>query len=294
MTTRRFGSAAVGQHQRRDERLARLPDFLIVGAMRCGTTALARYLGAHPDVYMAPEKETHFFDRHFDRGTSWYASRFEPAGGIAAIGEATQSYMYDIEALQRIAQVLPDAKLITLLRDPVDRAYSHYWLNRARGLERLSFPQAVAAEPGRLRSGSRRDRFVFSYIDRGRYLEQLKRICERFPRSALHVVIFEDMTRDARGVFREACRHIRVDPTFAPPDLGRKINAHVTFRSPGLRRIAKRLPRTLARCVGTLNVRKGGYEPMSPDVRSALADTFREDVRSLSAWLGHDLSEWTD
>jgi hypothetical protein len=271
-----------------------LPDFLIVGAMRCGTTALARYLGAHPDVYMAPEKETHFFDRHFDRGTSWYASRFARAGSAAAVGEATQSYIYDPEALPRIADVLPDAKLIAILRDPVDRAYSHYWLNRARGLERLSFPEAIAEEPRRLRSGSRRDRLVFSYIDRGRYLEQLNRICDLYPRSDLEIVIFEEMIRDPRAAFEGACRHIGVAPAFQPPDLGRTINAHVTFRSTRLRRMSKRLPRTLARAVGALNARKGGYEPMSPEIRSVLADTFRQDVRSLSGWLGRDLSAWTE
>jgi hypothetical protein len=243
---------------------------------------------------MAPEKETHFFDRHFDQGTVWYASHFARAGGATAVGEATQTYMYDPEALPRIARVLPDVRLITLLRDPVDRAYSHYWLNRARGLEPLSFVEAIAAEPGRLRSGSRRDRFVFSYIDRGRYLEQMERVCDYFPRSALHVVVFEDLSLDPRAVFEGACRHIRVDSGFEPADLGRKINAHVTFRSARLRRIAKRFPRLLARGVGALNARAGGYEPMPPEVRSDLVDMFCQDVRSLSGWLGRDLSAWTE
>ena len=137
-----------------------------------------------------------------------------------------------------------------------------------------------------------RERLVFSYVDRGRYLGQLKRICEYFPRSSLYVAIFEDMSRDAGVVFEEACRHIGVDAHFHPPELGRKINAHVEFRSPGLRRIAKRFPRTLARGVDRLNVRRGPYEPMSGDTRYALCQVFREEVRSLEEWLGRDLSDW--
>jgi hypothetical protein len=182
--------------------------------------------------------------------------------------------------------------MIALLRDPIDRAYSHYWLNRARRLETLSFAEAIAAEPSRLKDGTRRDRLVFSYVERGRYLGQLKRICEYFPRSSLYVAIFEDMSRDASVVFKEACRHIGVNSDFQPPDLGRKINAHVMFRSPGLRRIAKRFPRAIARGVGRLNVQQGPYEPMSVDTRSELVQLFRDEVRPLEEWLGRDLSDW--
>ena len=222
----------------------RLPNFLIVGAMRSGTTALARYLGAHPDVFVAPEKEIHFFDRYFDRGVGWYEERFSRAAGEIAIGEATQSYMYDPLAIGRMHSVVPSSRLIVILRHPTDRAYSHYWLNRARGLERLSFEEAIHVEAQRL-TASRRDRFVYSYLDRGRYARQLDSLCERFPRSSVCVLIFEEMRRDPAATFEEACRHIGVDPGWKPADLGRKINPHVTFRSPGLRRFAKRLPRSL-------------------------------------------------
>lgn len=271
----------------------RLPDFVIVGAMRCGTTALARYLGAHPDIFMAPEKEVHFFDRHFEEGTDWYARRFARARSeiAIAIGEATQTYMYDSIAVDRMADVVPEAKLIAILREPIDRAYSHYWLNRARGLEPLSFPEAIRAEPERLAT-SRRDRFVYSYLDRGRYLKQLKMLCGRYPRSALHVAIFESMCVDPRGVYRDVCRHLAVDPAFEPSELGRQINAHVTFRSPGLRRFAKRLPRPMAMVIGRLNVREGGYPPMAGSVRSELRTTFDQEVRQLADWLGRDLSTW--
>src|SRR5437764_7156012 len=115
-----------------------LPNFFIIGAMRSGTTSLTRYLNAHPDVFVAPGKELHFFDQRFDRGLDWYRDCFERAAGQRAIGEATQSYMYDAEAMTRLAVTVPKARLLAILRNPVDRAWSHYWLNRALALETLS------------------------------------------------------------------------------------------------------------------------------------------------------------
>jgi hypothetical protein len=262
--------------------------------MRSGTTALARYLGAHPDVFVPPEKELHFFDRNFERGVEWYASKFARARGEHAIGEATQTYMYEPIAVQRLSQVVPDARLIAILRNPVDRAYSHYWLNRARGLEPLTFADAIAIEPERLASGDLRQRRMYSYLDRGRYLGQLQVICNHFPRSSLQVLMFDDLCRNPARIFEEVCGHLNVNTEYRPDELGRKINAHVTFKSPRLRHFAKRLPRAVARTIGRMNVRKGGYEPMEPSLRASINALFQEDMHALSDWLGWDLPAWLD
>ena len=127
-------------------RIGTRPTFLIVGAMRSGTTTLARQLGSHPEVFMAAEKEVHFFDLHHDEGVDWYAGRFAGGAREREIGEATE-YMHDGCPRRRMGAELPDARLIVILRDPVSRAYSHYWLNRAKGMERLGFAEAIAAEP---------------------------------------------------------------------------------------------------------------------------------------------------
>ena len=100
----------------------RLPAFLIVGAMRSGTTSLARYLASHPDVLFAPQKEVHFFDRNFHRGVAWYASQFAGDPTLRLAGEATPSYMYDELAVERMSHTVPHAKLIAVLRDPTERA----------------------------------------------------------------------------------------------------------------------------------------------------------------------------
>ena len=260
--------------------------------MRSGTTALARYVGAHPDVFMAPEKEVHFFDRHFDLGVEWYAQRFASADVESAIGEATQVYMYDELSVDRMARTVPDAKLIAILRDPVDRAYSHYWLNRSSGIEQLGFAEALEAEPERI-DASRGKRFAYSYVDRGRYLHQLLSLSERFPEDAIHVAIFEDLRSDARSVYREVCEFLSIDPGFEPPDLGQPINGHVAFRSLRLRHYSKRLTGTPRRIVGRLNAKPERYEPMEPRVRASLSEMFRTENDALANWLGRELPAWS-
>lgn len=269
-----------------------LPNFLIIGAMRSGTTSLARYLGAHPDVFVAQDKELHFFDLNRDRGLDWYRAQFTGAEGERMVGEATQTYMYDGEAVDRMASDLPDAKLIAILRDPVKRAYSHYWQNHARGTEPLSFPDAIAAEPERLASSDKQSRFFFSYVDRGLYVRQLRRICEHYPRASLHVLLFEDLRDAPAEAYRSACAFLGVDDDFLPPNIGVPINRYVSFRSVKLRALGKKLPRALRRAVGRLNTQEASYPPMDPGVRAELRQRFAADNAALETWLDRDLSEW--
>lgn len=270
----------------------RLPNFVIVGAMRSGTTSLARYLGAHEDVFMAPQKEVHFFDRHFHRGIDWYRDQFKGAAGERAVGEATQTYLYDERAMLRMAEVLPDARLVAILRNPIDRAYSHYWHNRSIGRESLDFRTAVSAEPDRLRSGDAADRYTFSYVDRGRYTRQLRRLAELYPRDAIHVILFDDLLESQVEVFQGACRFLGVPASAMPQDIGRPINSFVRFRSLRLRQLAKRLPRRLGNVVGRINNKSVPYPPMEPDVRAGLQGLFRSDIEELGSWLDRDMSRW--
>lgn len=269
-----------------------LPNFMIIGAMRSGTTTLSALLRAHPDVYMAPKKEVHYFSRHWERGVDWYVQQFAGRRGEVAMGEATPSYMYFDDAVERMASVVPEARLIAILRDPVDRAWSHYWRGRVWGLEELDFRRALEAEPERLQTA---DAGLFGYIDRGRYLRQLQNVCRFYRRDALNVVLFEDLVKAPRETLQEVCRFIGVDDSFEPPNLGVRSAPFMAVRSQRVRRLAASLrPRLLRKAVARLNQKPGvRYPEMSPEIRAETAAFFAEDNAALAAWLGRDLSNWS-
>ena len=272
----------------------RLPDFLIIGAPRSGTSSLARYLRAHPEVFLARPKELHFFDREFHRGLDWYRERFAGVDGERVVGEATPSYLYRAEAVERMAAAVPSARLIAMLRDPVARAYSHYWMERMRGRERRSFAEAVDAELHPVAGGpGSAGPEGMAYLDRGRYLGQLQRVCEHYPRSALLVVLFDDVVSAPVESYRSVCRFLSVSDSFVPPLLGTPVNPSVAFRSLGLRRMAKRLPDPARRVVERVNTRIFRYPALDPALRARAAAFLEDDTAALGDWLGRDLSSWT-
>ena len=186
-----------------------LPAFLIVGAQRGGTTSMYRTLSQHPDVIKAVlHKGVHYFDMNYDRGLSWYRAHFPlraaarrpglPAGGQALTFESSPYYMFHPLAAGRIARDLPGVKLLVLVRDPVERAYSAHAHELARGFETESFARALELEPERLHGEVERmiaDPAYLShshqhqaYCARGRYAEQLDRLEQIFGADRLHVV----------------------------------------------------------------------------------------------------------
>ncbi|MBD0328504.1 MAG: sulfotransferase [Thermoleophilia bacterium] len=207
---------AVWTYGRATAALRPLPDFLIVGAQRAGTTALYAYLRRHPAIAGPPWKEVSFFDRHYARGERWYRGHFPSTlrlgwagrreGDRPRVGEASPSYLFHPLAPERAAAVVPGARLVALLRDPVERAFSHYRFEVALGREPLAFEQALDAEEERTRADVERMRtdpayvgyawWNFSYLGRGRYAEQLERWLARFPREQLLVLTSEDLFAD--------------------------------------------------------------------------------------------------
>jgi hypothetical protein len=270
----------------------RLPDFLVIGAMRSGTSSLARYLRAHPSVCLATQKEVHFFDRNFDRGIEWYLRQFPCDHPGHTTGEATQTYLFDEDALDRMASLVPEARLIVLLRHPIDRAYSHYWLNRARGREDLDFDSAIAAEARRVGNGGLNERFWYSYLGRGRYAAQLQALSLRYPRGQVLIHLFDELRDAPTATYASICRFIGVEDRHRPPNLGTVVNPYVTFRSLRLRSLSLRLPRRLHRAIGRLNTKPGSYPPMAPELRRRLIDGFEDEIASLESWLERDLSAW--
>lgn len=269
-----------------------LPNFLVIGAMRSGTTSLARWLRPHPEIFMPPRKELHFFDVHFDRGMEWYQGQFAGYAGEPAIGEATPRYLYLPDAPARIAAHLPGVQLIAVLRNPVDRAYSHYWLNKGKGKEDLDFEEALAAEPERIAAGAHGPADRHTYLDRGRYLLQLERVCRHVPRSSLKVLLFDDLVTDPAGTYGAVCRFLGVRDDVTPPSVGVAANGAATYRSLALRRLMSPLPRRLKMAVGQLNRRPTEYPKMDQSLRRRLVDNFADDNVRLGEWLGRDLSAW--
>jgi hypothetical protein len=213
-----------------------LPDYLIIGAQRAGTTSLHRYLVQHPGVRTTLRtKGVHFFDTGYGRGMSWYASRFPTrltARYVARrhrvalrTGEASPYYLFHPHVPARVAEHLPQVKLIALLRDPVVRAYSHYQHEVARGFETLSFEEAIEAEPARLAGETRRllaeplynsfEHQHHSYLARGRYHEQLARWRALFDDRQLLVISSERFFREPEATFRRVLEFLEL-PAFTP------------------------------------------------------------------------------
>lgn len=204
-----------------------VPDFLIIGAQRCGTSSLYKFLGAHPQVVPSLRKETRFFSMDYDRGVRWYRAHFPSVvfleylrrfRGAGHTFEATPDYFFDPRTPLRVRSVLPHTRFILLLRDPVDRAYSHWQHMRRLGFEDLSFEDAVAAEPSRitkemeiLRSGGlhrARNALRFSYLARGYYVEQLARWLDVFPREQVLILGAEELYSDPPRVVNSICKFV--------------------------------------------------------------------------------------
>jgi Sulfotransferase domain len=213
-----------------------LPDYLILGAQRAGTTSLHRYLIQHPAVRsLLWTKEVHFFDTNYSKGMAWYASHFPTrasgwllrrrSGAHLVTGEASPYYLFHPLVPGRVAAHLPEVKLIALLRDPVQRAYSHYQHERSRGFETLGFDEAVAREPQRLAGEAERlladpgyvsfNHQHYSYLARGLYADQLAAWRAHFPTDRLLVLGSERFFADPAAALARVLAFLDL-PTFTP------------------------------------------------------------------------------
>ncbi len=292
--------------------MSRLPDFVVIGAARCATTSLYAYLRQHPDVFMSPEKETDYFSLgdlppsdvplhafpYRARTREDYERLFQDAGAARAVGEASPTYLFYARSAARTQQAIPEAKLICILRDPVERAYSHYALARKMGFDALTdFEAAVAAEDERWRH----DRSMrFAYTRASLYHDGLLEFWKRFARERILVLEFEDFAADPAGTMRVVQDFLGVDPSFTP-DVSIRHNRSMLPRSAlvreafgrpfHLRRLLQRsLPPRLVTRLGNLIMRPP--PGLAPQVRTRLLPRFAEDTRRLEALLDRDLSRW--
>jgi hypothetical protein len=259
---------AVWTYGRATARARPLPDFLILGAQKAGTTALYAYLRRHPGITGPSWKEVSYFDRHYARGEAWYRGNFPNLARARGklVGEASPSYLFHPLAPERVKALVPEARLIALVRNPADRAHSHYNHEVALGREPLPFEDALEAEEERLRGEEERlvaDPRYFSrawwshaYKARGRYADQLERWLAVFPREQLLIVPSDDL-----GSAPELT-HARVLEFLGAA--AKPLDAY---------------PRVYER----------QYDPMAPETRGRLASEFEEPNRRLYELLGRDL-----
>jgi len=292
----------------------RKPDFFIVGAPKCGTTAISDYLAQHPEVFLAP-KELHFFGRDLNStnqslNEAEYLRLFGSAGKELRLGDASVWYFYSRLAPQEIKAFSPDSRIIISLRNPVDMIYSlHSQLVYSLTEEIENFESALRAErnDGRtlpLPVGPR----LFSYLEAGKYCEHVKRYLDPFGREYVHVVIFDDLKENPQRVYGEICEFLRVSGDFEPKF--QVVNPNKKNRSRFLQRTLQDPPRIvlilgramasesnrlrLTRALQGLNTRYVARQPITESVRRELNSYFAADVAELSELLGRDLAHWSE
>lgn len=292
-----------------------LPDFLGIGAPKSATTWLFHCLEEHPEVFVASSKEVTFFDYGSIEGRlAAYERHFESAGDAKAVGEFSTRYFASTRAPARVKHLIPDARLIVSLRNPVDQVYSHYWHLRRQNFHDtdttgppMSFEQALESIDDRL-------------LLPGFYCRHLGRWLDHFDRTRIHVILFEDIVQDPARVISGLYSFLGVDSSFSPASLSdaaaprrrggeprnplaeqfhRWLYTLLTRRiytpmkaALGVQR-ADSLKRALkAREILQASFFKPGYPPMHPDTRSRLADTFRSDIHQLERLLDRSLDGW--
>jgi sulfotransferase family protein len=299
-----------------------LPNFLLLGTAKAGTTSMFRYLELHPEVFGASPKEPKFFayeneDIRFqgpgDQIKNWlmvtrleaYQALFAGVTNQKAIGEATAFYLYVPKAAERIRYHVPQAKLIAILRDPADRAYSAYLHLVRDGREPVhNFAQALQLEQSRIAQNYQP---AWHYRSVGYYYAQIKRYYDLFPRQQMRIFLYEDLKTNPLKVLKEVFQFLEIDDSFVP-DLGVRHNVGAFPRNwwlekfmlnllPLRRKVVPRLPRGMRWRViqGLKKLERWNRIPAPPlpvDIRAQLVAGYEEDILRLQDLLGRDLSAW--
>lgn len=295
------------------------PNFFIVGAPRCGTTSLHRYCSQHPEILMSNTKEPcflapDFWSPYYPQTEEEYLSCFQGYKGQKMVGESTSFYLFSDSAAQRIHEFSPKAKIIAMLRDPVDRVVSMHARRLKLGSENIArIEDALDAESDRMKgkripSGFTYPRKYYLYREFGNYVKQLERYFHEFGRENVHVIIFDDFRRDTEGEFVKVCDFLGVSAAFKPdfsihesaqtPRFVMFYRAFFRIRQATIRSLKPIMPSPLRKLLLHLyNVAKemnmkNGRVPISTETRVALTLYYDQEIRDLEKLLSKDLSCW--
>lgn len=282
-----------------------LPDFLIIGAPRAGTTSLHNYLGQHPQVFMCPVKEPNFFrqeDESFSRkprSAREYEALFDRAEPGQRIGEVSPAYLVSQSAPRLAHELVPEATIVAILRDPAARAFSDYQSWVRSGGETLDFDQAVRDGQG---TGVRP---LGHYLNPGFYFRHLTHWLSEFPRERLHVFLYEDLCDDTDAFFRKLCGALGIGREFRF-DAATRYNPSGKLRNRLLQKVLEpsRMTAAVERVLPAILKRYGqkvlfaaraaNLDPARLDdtTRQALIEIYRDDVIQTQELIGRDLSAW--
>ncbi len=274
-----------------------LPDFLVIGAMRSGTTWLDGVLRSHPDIYL-PErrKEVNFFYRYYDRGIDWYQKFFPSsvqASQYSRIGEVTPAYLYSTEAPIRIKEYIPHCQFIVILRNPADRAYSHYGLKLKNSAEPRSFQEVLCQEQ--------------ELFFRGLYGQHIKNYLQHFSLEKFLILLYEDVIKNPEYALSKISDFLSVKPNlFARSMINKRANTSGRFHLAKTRILAGKFRDFLRKkdLDWVWNVAKSsGIEqifftkgealpPIEPGVRAELLTKYESDIAVLEELIGRDLEIW--
>ena len=283
-------------------------DFIGIGAMRSGTTWLANCLRLHAEICVSEPKEVRYFNRQMLQGQrhavnsnhakplSWYLNHFRHGRPHQIRGEFSPIYLYDVAAPAAIKRQFPDVKLLVCLRNPIDRAYSHYRMHRGGGLiGEMTFEDAIREER--------------AYIEMGYYAQLLKRYLDYFSREQLLILLADDMKRQPEEELKKVLRFLNVDAEIAPRILNGYANPPTAIRSNRVKRFLHTGSRTLVnlklsgvlsalrtlgihRLLTRLNGSSFESPEISPDTRQYLQDVFKDRNRELEALLQRSVAHW--
>ncbi len=299
--------------------IPRGPSFFVVGAPRCGTTAVYSYLRKHPAIFMPDRKEPHFFatdlpDQHQVQSTEDYRALFTGAPAESLVGEASVYYLASQDAPARIRDFCPSARIVAMIRNPIEQMYSNHRKNLEISIENVpDFEEVLRLEPIRKRGEQLppwvtldNGAYKLFYRQTATYSPQLRRYFETFGRNRVHVILYDDFANDPATVYRDVCRFLGLSPDDSL-EFG-VVNANVEMRSKWLSDVLREPPkpfRSLARAVLPSSARarlfqmafrfnfpQRSRQPLSPTLTRRLADEFRDEVQQLGDLLDRDLSHW--
>jgi len=295
------------------------PDFFIVGAPKCGTTAMNEYLKRHPEIFIPDRKEAHYFGTDLEpfgwiRDLNDYMSLFAQVRDEKRVGEASVWYLYSKKAAKEICEFNPKAQIIVMLRNPIEVIYSLYYQHSWAGTEDIdTFELALEAENDRKRGNKLPKRHhemsveLLFYTQTAKFTEQLQRYFSIFGNDKVHVILYDDFKEDLDKVYKGVLQFLGVDPNvkinFDIINSNKIIRNRLVWKimkyppdyilNPWKRYVPSFIRSTILKTVVNINTSYSPRPKMKFDTRRNLQNLFRSEIEDLSQLLGRDLTHWT-